>query len=191
MRPWKRTVDGRIVAILVLVCAMSACRGATTSDADRGGDSAGEVDTGVGSDGGADDGDAGADVQVHDATPSDVSFDAALDREVSADATSRDSGYGDSGAMQGVGGLCYPKPDGSTCPPSEFCSFEWTPGTCGFAPPNPTPGPGTCMQRPAACAANCPGVCGCDGVSYCNACLANAAGVDIRSGAKCADEGSP
>src|SRR5262249_25951036 len=36
------------------------------------------------------------------------------------------------------------------------------------------------------CPIDCPGVCGCDGVFYCNECLANVAGVGVDPQAQCA-----
>ncbi|HEY8427119.1 MAG TPA: hypothetical protein VIL20_02045 [Sandaracinaceae bacterium] len=61
------------------------------------------------------------------------------------------------------------------CGPGEFC--EITDGSCGV---------GTCQPRPTVCPGDCPGVCGCDGVQYCNVCLAHRAGVDVAEGGGCA-----
>lgn len=77
----------------------------------------------------------------------------------------------------GVGGssgkLCG---DGQPpCPPSEFCDF---PGeSCGPQ--------GTCTTKPEGCYDDCPGVCGCDGVGYCNACTAQISGVDVADDLGC------
>src|SRR5262249_16906865 len=55
-------------------------------------------------------------------------------------------------------------------------------GACG------TPGThGTCKARPASCPKNDAPACGCDGAIYPNACLANAAGIDV-GGSSCAPE---
>jgi hypothetical protein len=60
------------------------------------------------------------------------------------------------------------------CPPTEYCDM---PGSaCSVQ--------GNCAARPRDCNEDCPGICGCDGQNYCNACLAHAAGVD-DSGASC------
>lgn len=64
------------------------------------------------------------------------------------------------------------------CAPEELCVFE--PGECG-----PSRVPGQCVMRPDDCPADCPLVCGCDGVSYCNACVAYAAGVNVGPPGAC------
>ena len=46
-------------------------------------------------------------------------------------------------------------------------------------------GAGVCRARPDVCIADCPGVCGCDGKFYCNACEAHLAGVDDVSDGHC------
>ena len=35
------------------------------------------------------------------------------------------------------------------------------------------------------CPADCPGVCGCDGETYCNACIANSAGIRVVGNSPC------
>ena len=65
---------------------------------------------------------------------------------------------------------------GFTCPDNQYCDYDQG---CGFAD-----GTGNCRPRPEVCQDDCPGVCGCDGQEYCNACVAAAAGVDVlRDGA--------
>lgn len=61
----------------------------------------------------------------------------------------------------------------SECAPDEYCQLA----------PMCEPGSGVCVARPMGCTADCPGVCGCDGNFYCNACSANATGVSIIEGA--------
>jgi len=64
---------------------------------------------------------------------------------------------------------------GTSCGADEWCDL---PNGCG--------GPdaqGVCKKRPQGCPEDCPGVCGCDGKQYCNACGANAAGVDTSDDA--------
>jgi hypothetical protein len=64
------------------------------------------------------------------------------------------------------------------CEGSRFCYFE---SGCGKT------GPGVCKYAPGGCTADCPGVCGCDGKTYCNACAAWKVGVSTDpSGAACA-----
>ena len=61
---------------------------------------------------------------------------------------------------------------GFTCPSGKFCDFEE--GTCGVGDMF-----GKCRTIPASCEQDCTTkVCGCDGLKYCNACLAHFAGVD-------------
>jgi len=57
-----------------------------------------------------------------------------------------------------------------TCRDWEFCDY---PSGCGFAD-----GTGVCRPRPMGCAGVVEPVCGCDGATYSNACVAHAAGVD-------------
>ena len=44
---------------------------------------------------------------------------------------------------------------------------------------------GVCTPRPDSCSKDCPGVCGCDGKRYCNACEANRAGIDVQPMGTC------
>jgi len=46
---------------------------------------------------------------------------------------------------------------------------------------------GLCLPRPTDCSQDCPGVCGCDGKFYCNACEAHRAGTN--EGGACSDAG--
>jgi hypothetical protein len=63
------------------------------------------------------------------------------------------------------------------CASNEFCQFA---NGCG------APGAeGVCMEKPQACDADCPGVCGCDGKFYCNVCGANAAGTNASDSKAC------
>jgi hypothetical protein len=83
-----------------------------------------------------------------------------------------------------AGGTCV-TPDGSvpkscggvageTCGPTEFCDFDDAAASyCGGDDST-----GTCQPRPSGCYTDCPGACACDGIMYCNACLAHAAGFD-------------
>jgi hypothetical protein len=61
---------------------------------------------------------------------------------------------------------------GNTCAPTFFCDFEPN-AVCGAAD-----GQGVCRPRPQGCTQDCPGVCGCDGKFYCNACVAQSMGTD-------------
>jgi hypothetical protein len=75
-----------------------------------------------------------------------------------------------------AGGVCggyFPVP----CPEGYYCDF---PPGCGVADET-----GICVKTPEVCDDDCPGVCGCDGQLYCNACMANAAGIDTSNGTEC------
>ena len=93
-------------------------------------------------------------------------------------------GAGTGGAAQKICG----GEQGLQCGPGELCRWA-PPGSCGNAD-----GTGICTPKPGgACPADCPGVCGCDGLPYCNACEANAAGVDVSATSNCTtfDAGPP
>lgn len=74
---------------------------------------------------------------------------------------------------------------GATCDDDEFCDFGESTG-CDFAD-----GTGTCQQRPSDCDTVYAPVCGCDAVTYANACVAHAAGVDHQGPGECATTGDP
>lgn len=46
---------------------------------------------------------------------------------------------------------------------------------------------GVCTARPRGCFKDCPGVCGCDGARYCNACVAQGRGLSVRHAGACTD----
>jgi len=63
------------------------------------------------------------------------------------------------------------------CPTGQFC--EAAVGTCAQG------AAGTCTEQPASCPITVDSVCGCDGVTYANACLAEAAGVTVNHTGSC------
>lgn len=67
---------------------------------------------------------------------------------------------------------------GLTCPNGEFCQSAV--GTCAAG------ADGTCKPRPMDCPVAANLVCGCDGMTYTNACLADAAGVTVNHAGACA-----
>ncbi|MEL7368401.1 MAG: BPTI/Kunitz-type proteinase inhibitor domain-containing protein [Myxococcota bacterium] len=66
----------------------------------------------------------------------------------------------------------------SSCGDGFYCAFSGM--TCGAGDES-----GVCTPRPQACNRAIDPACGCDGVTYDNECLANAAGVDIASAGAC------
>jgi hypothetical protein len=81
---------------------------------------------------------------------------------------------GSGGAPASCGGKA-----GTPCGPDQFCHYDAS-SSCGLADAT-----GTCQPEPQGCLDDCPGVCGCDGKFYCNACDANAAGVDASDQTGC------
>jgi len=43
------------------------------------------------------------------------------------------------------------------------------------------------QNHPGICTQDCPGVCGCDGETYCNECIANSVGISVVSYSPCDD----
>ena len=76
-------------------------------------------------------------------------------------------------------GACVPThcAGDDACAADEFCEFD---ASCG--------GAGTCAPRPEFCHRKFDPVCGCDGETHENACMAQSAGVSVASEGECADE---
>jgi hypothetical protein len=72
---------------------------------------------------------------------------------------------------------------GAACERGEYCDFP-PDASCGAADQT-----GTCAPIPDACDLIFDPVCGCDGRTYSNACLANLAGVSVASDGEC--DGGP
>lgn len=68
---------------------------------------------------------------------------------------------------------------GVPCAEGEFCNYPLE-AQCGIADHG-----GTCSTIPDGCTANYDPVCGCDGMTYSNACMAAAAGMSVASEGAC------
>ena len=151
----------RMAWVCGLAMAM-ACSGkdGPPDEVDAGGTDAGSrVDTGTTEDGGPAD----------DASTTEDSGTA--DADTTADAAGEDTGAAD--ANPG----CTPE---AGCDEADYGAWG---GSCGAGEP------GMCRERPEVCTADCPGVCGCDGSFYCNACVAARNGVDVDDEGSCTEPG--
>jgi hypothetical protein len=150
--------------------AGTASGGAGTANSQGG--AAGNENGGTGGAGGADAGASGA-----------TSGTAGTTSGGAAGTTSGGAAGATSGGAAGAGGQegpCGTPGAPIVCGPTEFCDHEDK--ACGLVAQG-----GTCKPRPqlAVCPAQCNPICACDGVSYCNECHANNAGVDANPAGSC------
>lgn len=97
----------------------------------------------------------------------------------SSSSSSGGAGGNGGGGAGGNGGAACGGIQGLLCAADEWCDFAND--MCGGDDDM-----GVCTKKPMGCDDNCPGVCGCDGQFYCNACGAQTAGVDISALISCA-----
>jgi hypothetical protein len=97
----------------------------------------------------------------------------------------------------GAGGSGFPPPGGfppagaacgsrglANCPPVQFCVYDEA-DQCGDGDEA-----GHCEWFPLTCTTKVDPVCGCDGTSYDNECIAAAVGVSVRHGGRCKNSSS-
>jgi len=70
-----------------------------------------------------------------------------------------------------------------SCAAGEYCSFP--DGSCGN-----NEEPGHCLEKPAPCRDQALPVCGCDGLTYGNACFAGNDGINVLHDGECSDDGA-
>ncbi len=135
-----------------------------------------DVSEDVGTDSGADSG-ADASEDVGTDAGDDAGEDAGTD---ASEDVGTDSGTDTSTMDTGDDRVCGTR-GGVACNDDEYCDYE---RLCGRAD-----GGGRCLPRPDFCTADCPGVCGCDGNFYCNACTAASRGIDVDPDGECGPGG--
>ncbi|MFB6375766.1 MAG: Kazal-type serine protease inhibitor domain-containing protein [Bradymonadaceae bacterium] len=75
--------------------------------------------------------------------------------------------------------FCGLEDDQKSCPPTEFCKMA-PDDSCGDYGAN-----GTCIVPPSSCPSTTDSVCGCDGTTYSNECLAHKNEVSVASTGSC------
>jgi hypothetical protein len=102
-------------------------------------------------------------------SPADDAPAPAEDAFAGADAPANDDAASTGSFCGGIGGIACRDP-------AQYCNYDCT----------VPDGAGTCEPRPDFCADVLDPVCGCDGVTYSNPCMAAMAGVPVRTRGRCA-----
>jgi hypothetical protein len=123
--------------------------------------------------------------------------DGGLDASTPGGGSGGSSGSGGSGGSGGQGGQGFPAPGGfppagaacgsrglPNCPPVQFCVYD-VEDQCGDGDQA-----GHCEWLQLTCTTKVDPVCGCDGTSYDNSCIAAAVGVSVRHAGRCTNGGS-
>lgn len=98
---------------------------------------------------------------------------------VAPEPQSRDGTAGATPALAESGAMCGGVA-GVQCADGQWCDYP-DDSACGYGD-----GSGICRPRPEACTMQYDPVCGCDAITYGNACQASAAGVDVTMKGECA-----
>lgn len=180
-----RSFSTLVIALSFGLLSLPACGGSTDSDGSSGG-SGGQAGSGGSSTGGS----GGIDCSKVGCGPAPMCDTGCTSACGCCSCGDGEKIQVDGGYLLCTGG-CYTKVvasicgglAGKPCAADEYCDYP-DHAVCGGEDST-----GVCVKKPGGCPADCPGVCGCDGKQYCNACGAHAAGVDVSGDTSCMGDG--